>query len=341
MSITIKDIARMANVSMTTVSKIINSKDKEISQATRERVNQIIREHNYTPNKIAQSMITKKTKTIGLVIPDVRNPFFTELARGAEDVANEHGYSVIFCNSDDNMQKEVTYINMLVEKMVDGILLAPAATREEKIESEINIRLPIITMDREAAIQGIKGHVKIDNIKGAYDAVHYLVGLGHEEIVLFSGPVNNQTSMDRLEGYRKALEDNGLKFREDRWFAGDFKGKWTAEVVRSLMRDSVSFTALFCANDLIAIEAIKELQKCGIRIPEQVSVVGFDDIPFSSMVSPELTTVRQPSYEIGAKAAEMLVGHLKKSGKLPSPITLMPELTIRDSTRAILRSGGG
>ncbi|OPJ60216.1 LacI family DNA-binding transcriptional regulator [Clostridium oryzae] len=330
MSVTIKDIARLAEVSVTTVSKIINNKDNDISETTKTRVKNIIKEYNYIPNKLAQSMITKKTKTIGLIIPDVRNPFFTELVRGAEDKASEKDYNLIFCNSDDDIKKEIKYINALVEKMVDGIVLAAAVSRDKNLETQISIPVPVIAIDRETNINGIKGFISIDSYRGAYDAIKYLIELGHKDILVLSGPLNLSISRYRLQGYKDALEDNGLKYDDNNVFVGDFQSDWAVGTVGELIgkRD---FTAIFCGNDLIALGAIKALKKNNIKVPEQVSVVGFDDITVATMVTPELTTVKQPNYEMGYMSVEMIIDILegKKNGE---NIVLSPKLKIRNST---------
>lgn len=331
MPVTIKDIAKLAGVSTTTVSKIINGKDNDISSATIERVSEIIGELHYSPNTIARSMVTKKTKTIGLIIPDVRNPFFTDLTRGAEDVANERGYSIFFCNTDDDLSKEIKYINNLIEKQVDGIALAGAAVRDKALEEKVNIRIPIVSLDRNVYFKGIEGKIEVDNFSGAYDAVSYLIKLGHEKILFLSGQLNIKLSTDRLEGYKKALTDNHINYDESLVVVGRYSSDFGYEAIKK-MTINRGITAIFCGNDLIAIGAIKALKERNIRIPGEVSVVGFDDIYISSLVTPTLTTVKQPSYEIGYLAMEKLINILDGKENINNKVEIKLELMVREST---------
>lgn len=331
MSITIKDIARLSGVSTATVSKVINGKAYDISDVTIEKVKKVIEEQNYSPNRIARSMITKKTKTIGLIIPDVRNPFFTDLTRGAEDVANERGYSIFFCNTDDDLTKEIKYLNSLIEKQVDGIALAGAVGRNKELEEKLNIKTPIVALDRNVYFKGIKGKIEVDNFSGAYDAVTHLIDLEHKRIMFLSGQLNTKPSLDRLEGYKRALKDNGIEYDERLVIVGKYSSEFGYEIIRNTTMDE-GVTAIFCANDLIAIGAMNALKEKGLRIPEDISIVGFDDIYFSSLVTPALTTVRQPSYEIGYLAIETLIDILEGRENMRDKVEIKLELIVREST---------
>lgn len=331
MSVTIKDIAKLSGVSTATVSKVINHKDNDIGKSTIERVKKIIEEQKYSPNIVARSMITKKTKTIGLVIPDVRNPFFTDLARGAEDVANERGYSLLFCNTDDDLKKEIKYINNLIEKQIDGIALAGAAIRDQSLEENMDIKIPIVSLDRNVYFKGIEGKIEVDNFSGAYDAVNHLVQLGHKKIMFLSGQVNIKLSMDRLEGYKRALLDNSIDYNENLVVVGRYSSEFGYETMKNMELDK-EITAIFCGNDLIAIGAMNALKEKLISIPEDISIVGFDDIYISTLVSPPLTTVRQPSYEIGYLAIETLIDILECKKDFSKKVEIKLELKIREST---------
>lgn len=331
MSVTIKDIAKLSGVSTATVSKVINHKDSDIGKSTIERVKKIIEEQKYSPNIVARSMITKKTKTIGLVIPDVRNPFFTDLARGAEDVANERGYSLLFCNTDDDLKKEIKYINNLIEKQIDGIALAGAAIRDQSLEENMDIKIPIVSLDRNVYFKGIEGKIEVDNFSGAYDAVNHLVQLGHKKIMFLSGQVNIKLSKDRLEGYKRALSDNGIDYNENLVVVGRYSSEFGYETMKNMVLDK-EITAIFCGNDLIAIGAMNALKEKHISIPEDISIVGFDDIYISTLVSPPLTTVRQPSYEIGYLAIETLIDILECKKDFSKKVEIKLELKIREST---------
>ncbi len=334
MTATLKDIARLAGVSTATVSKIVNGKDHDIGEKTIEKVKSSIQEQDYRPNSLARSMKTKVTKTIGLIIPDVRNPFFTDLARGAEDSANERGYSLLFCNSDDDLKKEMEYINTLTEKQVDGIALAGSVKRNREIEEKFQVRVPIVTLDRDAYFKGIKGRVLIDNFNGAYDAVKYLIGLGHRRILFLSGRLDIRVSEERLAGYRKALEDSGIGFDGDLVAEGNFNFNFGYDYIMSGSLDG-TVTAIFCGNDLIALGAVKALKKLKKKVPEDISIIGFDDIYLASINTPELTTVRQPSYDLGYIAVGRLIDILEGIEHKQNMVEIKLELVVRESTGSL------
>jgi LacI family transcriptional regulator len=334
MKLTIKDIARMAEVSTATVSMILNSKDGNISTVTREKVLRIVKENNYIPNTMARSLVTRQTKTIGLVIPDIVNPFFPELARGAEDKASEAGYSIIYCNTDDDLEKEEKYINMLAEKMVDGIVFTHSAKRTNGLSPIDRGNIPVILIDRDLESSNVKGKVLVDNLEGAYKAVKHLIDKGYKKIAFITGALTSTTAKDRLAGYRKALEDSGIEYNNNYIRAGQYKSEWGLTAVKQLLDEGIDFDAVFCGNDLIAISVIKLLKSKGYNIPNDVGVVGFDDIYMASVVEPGLTTIKQPNYEMGYKAVELLIEVLEKSGEAAEQKTIIldTELIVRKST---------
>lgn len=334
MKITIKEIAKLAEVSTATVSKILNKKDNNISDATRQKVLEIVEEYNYIPNTVARSLVTRQTKTIGLVIPDIANPFFPELARGAEDKANESGYNIIFCNTDDNLEKEEKYINMLIEKMIDGIIFTQSAKRTEGFEKLKLGSTPIVLIDRNMELQGVVGKVLVDNFTGAYEGVNYLLAKGYKKIAFITGALTTDTSENRLLGYRKALEDFGIPYNEEFVLAGEYKSEWGFSAIKQLFENKIDFDAVFCGNDLIALSVIKALKDFEKSIPEDIAVLGFDDIYMAKFIEPELSTIRQPNYEMGYKAVEMLIEVLEDSTerKIPKELILNTELVIRQST---------
>jgi LacI family transcriptional regulator len=334
MKLTIKDIARMAEVSTATVSMILNSKDGNISTVTREKVLRIVKENNYIPNTMARSLVTRQTKTIGLVIPDIVNPFFPELARGAEDKASEAGYSIIYCNTDDDLEKEEKYINMLAEKMVDGIVFTHSAKRTNGLSPIDRGNIPVILIDRDLESSNVKGKVLVDNLEGAYKAVKHLIDKGYKKIAFITGALTSTTAKDRLAGYRKALEDSGIEYNNNYIRAGQYKSEWGLTAVKQLLDEGLDFDAVFCGNDLIAISVIKLLKSKGYNIPNDIGVVGFDDIYMASVVEPGLTTIKQPNYEMGYKAVELLIEVLEKSGEAAEQKTIIldTELIVRKST---------
>lgn len=333
MKITIKEIAKLANVSTATVSKVVNHKDDNISEATRQRVLDVIDEHNYVPNRIASSMITKKTNTIGLIIPDITNPFFPEVARGVEDFANKAGYQVVLCNSDNDPRKEVAYIAMLQEQMVDGIIFTSSSLRKKVSKEFIRMQIPVITVDREIEGLQTRGKITVDNITGAYKGVCYMLERGYKKILHLSGPLTSKPSMDRLEGYKKALVEHSHEFDSSLFYEGNYTSEWGYLGVKTAIHDHVAFDGIFCGNDMIAIGAIKGLKECGLRVPEDIGILGFDNIYIASVVTPNLTTVSQPNYLMGYKAAEMLIHMIKYPMTPVSGVELKTELIVRESTK--------
>ena len=335
MKVTIKDIARVAKVSIATVSKVVNGKDHNITTATRQRVLETINELNYVPNRIASSMITKNTYTIGLVIPDITNPFFPEVARGVEDYANQAGYHVVLCNSDNNPKKESTYIYMLQEKMVDGIIITSTSANniEESVRHNIRIDIPVITVDRDLANFRTKGKILVDNVAGAFDAVSFMIEKGYRKIVHLSGTINSTPSVQRLEGYRKALEYNNIEFNPDLYLEGTYDIEFGYEGIKKIIDKKIDFDSVFCGNDLIAIGAMKAAKELGYKVPSEIGVMGFDNSYLAGLVSPSLSTVNQPNYQMGYKAAELLINYIKNPSEPHNEVVLKTELVIRESTR--------
>lgn len=328
--VTIKDIADLAGVSKTTVSKVLNNKDDKISDITRQKILNIVKEKNYRPNKMAQSLVTKKTKTIGIIIPDIRNPFFTDIVRGAEDKAVKEGYNIILCNTDENVEKEIKAFNTLSEKMVDGIIFAPSSKIDLNSKEYSLSTKPIVLVDKKLDIKNLKGIVSLDNEEGTFLEVNYLVENKHKKILYLSGPLN-EIARDRLKGYKKALKEANIEYDENLVIQGEYSLDWGYEIIKSLK--DINFTAICAANDLIAIGAIKALKERNLQIPKDISVVGFDDIQTSSIIEPQLTTINQNSYDMGYESANILIKNLEK--KEVSDIEKMifkPKLIIRSST---------
>ena len=313
MKITIKEIAKEANVSIATVSMVINKKDSNITDATRNRVLEVVKKYNYIPNAMAGSLVTQRTHIIGLILPDITNPFFPGIARGAEDRANKAGYSIIFCNTDDGLEVQEKYIETLTKKMADGIIIAHSSNSEKMSEILERCKVPIILIDRDFDSENICGKVLVDNSNGAYKAVAYLIKNGYKKIAYLSGPLKTRTASDRLEGYKKALEDNVIEYNENLIKFGEYRIEWGRTGVNEFLEENTDFDAIFCGNDLIAIGAMKELKEKGYSIPDDIGVMGYDDIYMASLVEPSLTTIRQPNYQMGYKAMEMLEERLKKT----------------------------
>ena len=333
---TIKEIAKEAGVSTATVSMILNNKDKKFTDDTRKRVLEVVKKNNYIPNAVAGSLVTQRTNIVGLILPDITNPFFPGIARGAEDKAIEFGYSIIFGNTDGRPELEEKYIETLTKKMADGIIIVCSSENEYMLELLNKVNVPVVLIDRDLSAGNICGKVLADNFKGASDAVTYLINSGYRKIAYLSGPLNIKTASDRLKGYKKALDDNNIKYSPQIIKCGEYKIEWGEKGVDSLLSEKADFDSIFCGNDLIAIGAMKSLKKNNLRIPEDVGVMGYDDIYLSSLVEPSLTTVRQPNYTMGYIAMELLLKNIKSPKYLPcnniETIILDTEIIVRNST---------
>ncbi len=306
---TIKEIAEKANVSTATVSKVLNGKDKYISEKTRQRILEIVEKEGYIPNGIAKSLKIKKTKTIGLIIPDVMNPFFAEVARGAEDAAEERGYIVIICNSDNRVSKEEKYLNILQEKMVDGIIMTASESLASQTIQRCNI--PMVLVDRDIDTDKPIGHITVNNEEGVYLATSYLIKKGCKNIGFISSKIVNKHSNERLEGYRSALKEHRFIVDEYKIYLESFSVE-SGYRGASYLLEKGDIDGICCGNDLIAIGAIRLLKEKGIRIPDQVKIIGFDNISISKYMDPPLTTIAQPIYEIGQEAVKMLLAIIEK-----------------------------
>lgn len=331
MPVTIKDIAKHAGVSIATVSMVLNNKDHGITQKTRDKILKIAEELNYRPNRLARGLVTKRTNTLGFILPDITNPFFPEIVRAAEDTANKYDYNLILCNTDDDEDKEKLYIEVLKEKCVDGIIFTSSIEpSEENLKTLLDYDIPFVFLDRFIDID--KAYViHTDGMQGMYEVVKYLIDMGHEKIAFLSGPFGSSTACERYKGYAKALKECGISIDKNLIVEGDYKEAGGKRAMRELLKRNTGFTAVACANDLMAIGAMEVLKQNNIRIPEEVSITGFDDIALSKVLDPKLTTVSQPCYDMGHEATKMLIKLIE--GKTPekNKQVLKPKLVIRDS----------
>jgi len=327
---TIKEIAKLAGVSTATVSRVINNYP-HISKKTRLRVQEVIQKFGYTPNAVARSLVTRKTATIGLVLSDITNPFYAEIARGIEDEARKYNYNVIFCSTDNTPEIQKTYIDLLYEKRVDGLIFASARIHDPDIEKLALEGIPFVLVNRK--LEGIKtNYVVVDNFLGAYVVAEHLIKLGHQRIGFIRGPLDYSTGIDRLEGYKKALLTYNIEFNGRLIKQGDFKRKSGYLACKEFLRMRNRPTAIFGSNDFMALGAWEAILEASLRVPEDIALVGFDDIELTSLKGIELTTVSQEKYRMGIKAVKILVDNIKhKEKKMTHQIILKPKLIIRKS----------
>lgn len=330
---TIEDVAERAGVSKSTVSHVIN-KTRYVSPALTQKVKQAMNELNYhSPNAIARSLKTRKTYTIGLIVSDITNLFSPFLARGLEAIASKKGYNVIVSNTDEVLKKEQEQINSLIEQRVDGVVISPTG----KDDSEINLLkeqgIPFVFLDRE--IKSVEADfVTSENYQGGYKATKYLLEKGHRRIGAVLGPKYITTSEKRFMGYESALEEYNIELDKNLIARGDYKLKGGQRAARRLLELRDPPTALFSANIMSNFGALKAIREVGLRCPEDISLVGFDDAPWIDILQPPLTVVSQNPYKMGFKAGQLLLERLKGNKEMEyQTIMLRTELKVRGSVR--------
>lgn len=297
---TIKDVANEAEVSVATVSRVLNSKGY-VNEETRKKVLTAIKKLDYKPNAVARSLYKKQSKTIALIVPNITNPFFPEVARAIEDVMSSKDYTLILCNSDDQEDKEKKYFEMMKQKYVDGVIIVTSTLTPKHIKKN---GIPIVAVDR--FIDQNIPYVSVNNIEGARQAVRYLKETGCHKIAHIRGPKNLRNAEERFQGYLMEVQ-NERWFNEDLVINGNFDIKLTTEVTEKLLKQHPDIDGIFAGNDYMALGVIKAAIKLGKRVPEDLSVIGFDGINLSKLTNPEITTIAQPIYQIGYTAAEMLL----------------------------------
>ena len=300
----IVDVALKANVSIATVSRVVNNSTHKVNAITRKKVLAVVEELDYRPNALAKGLLTKKTMTVGIIIPDISNPYYAEIVRGVQDVADRHGYAVILLNTDRIQERTTKHIKFLREKSADGIIFSGGAIRGEKVLSSLEgFRGRTVVIGRHKLESSA---VMIDNVGGATKAMRHLIDLGHERIGFIGGPDKSASARDRHAGYRSGLMHYGYPVNKDLMGKGDFTPRSGYVSAKELI-EKAEPTAIFAANDQMAFGTIHAANELGLRVPDDLSVVGFDNIPFGSYFDPPLTTVEIPMYQIGAAAMEMLV----------------------------------
>ncbi|WP_041607596.1 LacI family DNA-binding transcriptional regulator [Halobacteroides halobius] len=326
---TIKDIAQKADLAVSTVSYALNDSSK-ISDKTKKKVIELAKELNYQPNGTARNLKKQKTETIGLFLNDLGGPYYSELIKGVQEVTSSNEYDLVACDAAGGVDS--TAYTFLKEKRVDGaIILAPSISDELIIQVAKN-QLPTVVLDRELESEHIC-NVLIDNIKGAYKAVSHLTKLGIEKIAYLSGATDSYDNKNRFKGYKKALLDKGISYQPDWFIEGCFTEESGYKAIKELLVNKKSANlpeAIFAANDEMAIGAIQALQEGNIKVPDDIAVVGFDDINLASYIRPSLTTISHPKYQLGKLATQMVFEGLEENFAGKS-ITISTDLVVRES----------
>jgi LacI family transcriptional regulator len=329
--VTMADVAHEVGVSMMTVSRVINEKG-DVSPATRQRVLDAIDRLGYRPSSIARSLATRRTGTLGLVVPDVANPFFAEVARGVEQVAYAEGYNVFLCNTDEDPERELDVLGSLEEKRVDGIVLCSSRLDHDDLQMVMESHPAVALVNRSVEVTDHEAAaVLVDDELGGRLSTLHLLDRGHRAIGFLSGPQGSHSGQRRLAGYAAVLSESGMP-RDADWVE---RGAPVAESGRTaalkLLARHPELTALICYNDLVAVGALGACRELNKRVPEDVAVVGFDDIPLAALVTPPLTTCRIPRHELGVKAVEALLSQIRGEPTLAREVVLEPTLVVRAS----------
>ena len=337
---TMKQIARMANVSLGTVSNVLNESAR-VREPLRKRVMEAVETLGYQPSELARGLRLDKTNTIGMIIPDLTNPFFPAVVRGAEDVAFSNGYRLMLCNTDNDHTKELAYLNALRTYLPAGLIVIPSNFSDLTVQAQSYRKTgtAVICVDR-LPHDWNGDSVTVANEEGAYDATNLLVKMGHKRIAIITGPLYLTNAQDRVSGFRRALKDARinipLDFIQETTFDRDGGYSKSMVLLRMLPRPS----AIFATNDMIAIGVLVAIRELGLRCPEDVSVIGFDNLAFSETTSPPLTSVHQPGYQLGTTAARILLDRVG-GDKEPAKHCILPtELKIRASVAALPNSSG-
>jgi LacI family transcriptional regulator len=331
MAPTIKDIAVETGFSYATVSRALNNK-YGVKPDTRKKIISVARLRGYSPNAIARGLVKKQTHSIGLIIPDISNPFFPEVASGVEDGAKEKGYSVFLCNTNYESEREAHYLKLLVEKRVDGIILASGFQALSQIKPVPMPSPPVVSLC--SRFENINNSfVMIDNERGGFLATKHLIEQGYQDIGFIGTQGDGFSESQRFKGYRQALDKFNLSFDKRLVFSGNLKRETGYKTIKRIISDHRYPRALFVENDLMALGVIQGIKELGLCVPDDIAVVGFDDITFASFPEIGLTTVRQPKYKMGKLAADILLDNaISRENKEPKKFILEPELIVRTSS---------
>src|SRR5882724_4574562 len=335
---TIKEVAKQAKVSVGTVSNELSGSPR-VSSGIRDRVTAAIAALDYHPNHIARSLKTRQTNLLGMVISDITNPFFTQLARGAEDAALKHGYLLVASNTDDQLEREKRVLAVLRSRRVDGILLvvAPNGGDMEHIRRVIASKIPIVCLDRVPEDLSVSA-VTTDAITGSEMCMRHLISMGHRRIAIINGSPELQTARDRLQGYRNVLTEAGIAVEPELILTGDFRTNSGYLLAKQLLLSGHNPTALYVTNGMMALGALRAVKELGLRCPGDLALAVFDEVPGNGSFSPEVTSVIQPAYQIGYQGVELLLRQVE-SGEPATPIQIRLRAALRIGESTLLRRG--
>ncbi len=328
-TVTIADVAREAGVSTQTVSRVINNKG-EISAETRRLVVDVIQRMGYRPSSVARSLVTRRTLSLGLIVPDITNPFFPEIARGAEDVALAAGYSLFLCNTTEQADREVAVLRLLEEKRVDGVVVCSARLPDDQLVPMLRRQRTVVLVNRIVPDGVVSGVVRVDDASGTRQAVRHLLGGGRVRLAMLAGPPTSWGGQERVRGFLEELQRGGVPLDPELIISCPPYLDGGYQATKQVLALCGSIEGLVCYNDLVAIGALQACHDLGVRVPEDVAIVGCDDILLAGLVTPPLTTIRVSKYEIGASAVRMLLSRIAGT-QTAEEVILRPELVVRSS----------
>ena len=335
---TIRDVGKIAGVSTATVSRVINT-PKRVGLQTRERVFKAMETCHYKYNALARGFVTKQSHTLGLIVPTITNPVFAESTRGVQDIANQEGYQVLLGNSDYQYQKENNLTDTLRQRQVDGLLITTTDLRGKALKSLVDDGFPFVLL-YSTVRKGPMSAVGIDNFQGGYRATEHLVQRGHNCIAMLAGDFSfSDKSLHRWHGYKKCLKDHGIPYRSSLVLQTQYTLESGREGIKRLLSLNHALSAVFCSNDFLALGVMQGAREMGMTIPEQLSVVGFDDMAISSYINPSLTTIRQPAYEMGQIGVQVLLSQIRDRNHKPVHRILPTNLVVRESTAGLPKEG--
>jgi LacI family transcriptional regulator len=328
---TLKEVAQLSGVSTATVSNALNE-TKYVSNEVRDKINAAIKELNYQPNIVAKSLRLQESRIIGVLISDVANPFFSIVVRGIEEELAKSNYSILLCNTESSLEKERKYLEVMIGKRVDGLIVSSAGNTGDYFRSLDKTGVPIVFLNRCPEFMN-SDVIMTNNIQGAYSATEHLIRHGYGKIAIITGPFSISTGKDRLIGYKRALEDYGIVESGHLVKEGLFNIESGYDKMKELMEQETKPDAVFISNNSMTLGAYKYLKETGIRIPDQVAVLGYDDPDWAEIVEPPITTVRQPAYQLGVQAANLMVGRINEK-------QVKREIMYMDTALIIRRSCG-
>lgn len=338
MAVTIKDIAQEAKVSCATVSRVLNDSGY-VKEGTRQKVLKVIKELNYSPSAIARSLSTNKTNTIGVITPEINNPFFGEIIKGISQIADENNLNMILCDTDESVEKELRALKLLKEQRIEGIIITPTSAdnecNSEYLKTLENFKIPIILIDGHVKYSDFSG-VFIEHIKGGYDGTEALIKAGHRKIAMITGRMNSRPAKERLVGYKKALEAHNIPVEDGYIFYGDYKYESAYKITKEIVKMQDPPTAILVSSNMMMLGCIKALHEEKLNIPKDMSIIGFDKLDVLNIIGMNISFIDAPTLELGRTGMKMLIDRLenKKSTEIKR-ITLLPEMFFNGSEQYI------